>query len=121
VAPGTLIGVCPVTDASASDRDHWSHRLIHTQNISSNRGEVLYGERFSHEYGHTIDYSIIEKIRNWLDSVRSGDPDRSSGRANGGDGTLLQECPECDEVYLSESRLDCSNCGTTTISPDDTE
>lgn len=64
--------------------------------------------------------AIIALIGQILNIISSKSPDdgndSSSEKVEQEDGSLLHECQECGEVYLSESPRECSNCGTTTVS-----
>jgi len=61
---------------------------------------------------------IIDQLGSLFGRSRSGDSHEAeplpSTQPNRNDADLLQECPECEEVYLSEGPRECSTCKTTT-------
>lgn len=67
--------------------------------------------------------TFVEQIGTLLNVSRGGDADDGEDASSEPGDTaraLLHECPDCDEVYLSEGSRRCSACGGTTV-PIDTQ
>lgn len=62
--------------------------------------------------------TIVEQIGTLFAFTRRDESDPGEEATADGSGeptaTLLHECPECGEIYLSEGSRDCSACGEAT-------